>query len=94
MIEQKNLKKTLKLLGFSEYGNIFEKSFPQFSCSLKVDFAKQKLIYPEQIKGRERNDGFDQKENFGGVWLQDREDFHEGEDGECREDMKGIIFEE
>ena len=41
-----------------------EKAFPEFGCSLKVDFQTKKLIYSDAIKGRERNDGFDQKENF------------------------------
>lgn len=64
MITTANLRLTLLALGFSESENVFERYFPQFSCSLKVDFATHKLIYPESIKGRERNDGFDQPENF------------------------------
>lgn len=31
---------------------------------MRVDFNTEKLIYPEEIKGRERNDGFDAPENF------------------------------
>ena len=64
MITTSNLKSVLHLLGFSKKGNMFEKSFPQFSCALKVDFSKKRLIYPEAIKGRDRNNGFDQNENF------------------------------
>lgn len=64
MITIANLKTVLQLLGFSQHETVYEKHFPQFSCSLKVDFSVKKLIYPDSIKGRERNDGFDQNENF------------------------------
>lgn len=64
MITIANLKTVLQLLGFSQHETVYEKYFPQFSCSLKVDFSAKKLIYPDPIKGRERNDGFDQNENF------------------------------
>lgn len=64
MITASNLKTVLQVLGFSQHETVFEKSFPQVSCTLRVDFSAQKLIYPDSIKGRERNDGFDQNENF------------------------------
>ena len=64
MIDVSNLKDTLKTLGFVAHGDIHEKVFPEIGCSLKVDFQAKRLIYPNEIKGRERNDGFDQKENF------------------------------
>ena len=64
MIDVSNLKDTLKTLGFIAYGDIHEKVFPEIGCSLKVDFHAKKLIYPNEIKGRERNNGFDKKENF------------------------------
>ena len=64
MIDVANLKDTLTTLGFVAYGDLYEKSFSEIGCSLEVDFCAQKLIYPNEIKGRERNDGFDQKENF------------------------------
>lgn len=64
MIDVSNLKDVLNTLGFVAHGNMHEKAFPEFGCSLKVDFQAKKLIYPDNIKGRERNDGFDQKENF------------------------------
>ncbi|MBR3860655.1 MAG: N-6 DNA methylase [Oscillospiraceae bacterium] len=64
MITAANLKTVLHVLGFSQHETVFEKSFPQLSCSLRVDFSTRKLIYPDSIKGRERNDGFDQNENF------------------------------
>ena len=64
MITASNLKTVLQIMVFSQHETVFEKSFPQFSCSLRVDFSTRKLIYPDSIKGRERNDGFDQNENF------------------------------
>ena len=64
MIDVSNLKDALKTLGFVAYGDIYEKVFFEIGCSLKVDFQAKRLIYPNEIKGRERNDGFDQKENF------------------------------
>ena len=64
MIDVSNLKDTLKTLGFVAYGDIYEKVFSEIGCSLKVDFQAKRLIYPNEIKGRERNNGFDKKENF------------------------------
>lgn len=64
IITKNNFKNVLKVLGFVETGNIFEKKFEVFNCSLCVDFANEKLLYPAEIKGRERNDDFEQPENF------------------------------
>lgn len=64
MIDVSNLKDTLETLGFVAHGDIHEKVFPEIGCSLKVDFQAKRLIYPNEIKGRERNNGFDKKENF------------------------------
>ena len=64
MIDVSNLKDALKTLGFVAYGDIYEKVFFEIGCSLKVDFHAKRLIYPNEIKGRERNNGFDKKENF------------------------------
>lgn len=64
MIDVSNLKDVLNTLGFVAYGDKYEKVFSGLGCALKVDFETQKLIYPEAIKGRERNNGFDKKENF------------------------------
>lgn len=64
MITKSNLRDLLLKIKFSSYGDIMEKVFSAYSCSLKVDFRNQKLIYPDTIKGRERNDGFDAPENF------------------------------
>lgn len=64
MITLKNLKSALGAMGFVKNGDAYEKQFSAFDCALKVDFTNNKLIYPAAIKGRERNDGFDQPENF------------------------------
>lgn len=64
MITKTNFKNVLKILGFTENGNVFEKQFTYFNCSLSVDFSNEKLIYPAEIKGRERNDDFKRSENF------------------------------
>lgn len=64
MITKSNLKDFLLKLRFTPNGDIMEKVFPEYSCSLKVDFKNQKLIYPDIIKGRERNDRFEKPENF------------------------------
>lgn len=48
----------------SENESILEKEYTAFGCKMQVDFAAKKLIYPDAIKGRERNDGFNQPENF------------------------------
>lgn len=64
MIAVNNLKSALLSMGFAENGTLFEKSFSIFGCSLAADFSKSKLIYPQAIKGRDRNDDFDAPENF------------------------------
>lgn len=64
MINVQNLKKALFIMGFSEDEALFEKEYTAFGCKMQVDFAAKKLIYPDAIKGRERNDGFHQPENF------------------------------
>ena len=64
MITEINFEDVLFSLGFSKSGNLYEKKFPQFRTSMRVDIVKKKLYYPDAIKGRERNDGFDKPENF------------------------------
>ena len=58
MITESNFKKVLRLHGFHENGDSCEKYFPNLGTSLRVDFKKKKLYYPDNIKGRERNNGF------------------------------------
>lgn len=64
MLKESNLKDMLLTLGFSGNENLYEKQFPAFGASMRVDFSAKKLYYPDAIKGRERNDGFDKPENF------------------------------
>ncbi|WP_061458292.1 hypothetical protein [Streptococcus gallolyticus] len=64
MITESNFKNLLLFLGFTQSGNLYEKKFPHFNASMRVDFSKKKLYYPDTIKGRERNNGFDAPENF------------------------------
>lgn len=46
MITKENLKDVLKLLDFTQNGNIFSKVFTNIDAYLKVDFSKNELIYP------------------------------------------------
>lgn len=64
MITTVNLKSALRTMGFTENNEVFEKKFSSLSSSMRVDFNRKKLIYPTEIKGCERNDGFDAPENF------------------------------
>ncbi len=64
MITADNFKEVLNVLKFSEKDQFFEKKFSHFNGSLSVDFKKGKLIYPNEIKGRDRNDNFAAPENF------------------------------
>ena len=66
MITPENFAEALRVMGFAKNGNSYEKEFPAFGASLKADVKAQKLFYPEAIKGRERNDYYDEahKENL------------------------------
>lgn len=64
MITISNFKSLLRMIGFEENENVFEKKYPSFPCIMRVDFVAEKLIYPQEIKGRKRNDGFNKDENF------------------------------
>ena len=64
MITESNLRELLTCLGYLDADDVFEKKYPEFHTSMVVDFNKRKLIYPAEIKGRNRNDGFDKNENF------------------------------
>ena len=61
MITEANFRDLLSSLGFSAdtYKDFYENEH-----SMRVDFAAKRLYYPESIKGRERNNGFDAPENF------------------------------
>ena len=64
MINKKNLTDMLKYLDFIKKGNSYVKHYSDYSCDMKVDLKDEKLIFPIQIEGRERNDGFNKPENF------------------------------
>lgn len=64
MINKKNLTDMLEYLDFIKKGNSYVKHYSDYSCDMKVDLKDEKLIFPIQIEGRERNDGFDKPENF------------------------------
>lgn len=64
MITESNFKNLLLSLGFKKNGEQYEKKFPSFGVAMRADFSNKQLFYPESIKGRERNDGFDKPENF------------------------------
>ncbi len=63
MITRSNFKDLLRTLGFIEEGDIFQKSDRE--VDLKVDFGKQRLIYPEGLKvNRQDICNLSQNENF------------------------------
>lgn len=64
MINESNFKSVLLICGFTCNGKIYEKKYTNLGTAMSVDFSKKKLYYPEEIQGRERNDGFDAPENF------------------------------
>lgn len=64
MINEANLKEVLNKLGFQKNGKIYEKKYSHIADVMSVDFVTKKLHYPNSIKGRERNDGFNAPENF------------------------------
>ena len=67
MIKKENFKTLLEKLGFEKTGIIYTKKFTELRTELKVDFAKQELIYPEK-DGLKVNDkttsNFSSNENF------------------------------
>ena len=65
MIAKNNLKGLLQTLGFTAEGNTFQKSIGE--ADLKVDFGKQRIIYPEDrglIVNERQTCNFSQDENF------------------------------
>ena len=50
MITKSNLKDVLKLIGYEEHKNqkrYLTKKYPEFDCSISVDFENEKINYPE-----------------------------------------------
>ena len=67
MITTDNLKQVLEYLEFTSNREIYTKEFKSFDCSLKVDFQKSEIIYPENkgLKINERQTcNFSSNENF------------------------------
>ena len=65
MLKEENFRDTLKSLGFIESEkNIFTKSYEDLAYTMSVDFRAKKLIYPNEIRGRERNNNFSKPEYF------------------------------
>ena len=65
MITKDNFKDLLNLLKFTSEGTIYTKYFPQHDTFLKVDFQKEKIIYPDKlIVSGEFTTSFSQDENF------------------------------
>ena len=64
MITVDNFKAALEWMGFTGKGSIYEKTYPAFPCTMRVDFDKQMLFYPSNMKGKEYNNRFDKAENF------------------------------
>lgn len=63
MITKENFADLLKLLDFRQYEEVFSKTIHGYE--LKADFAKQKLIYPQNITiHRNTTQNFSQNENF------------------------------
>lgn len=61
MITSDNFEKVLEFMDYKKNGNIYEKLYVDFNVTLKVDVEKQKLYYPPEIRGGDRNDYYDDK---------------------------------
>lgn len=64
MIDRKNFKEALKIMGFIFNDSESFCTFDFGHCKMSVDFDSETLIYPEQIRGRNHNTSFDAPENF------------------------------
>lgn len=48
MIRKENFKQLIDYLGFSQIStNLYEKQYSNVDCSIVVDFANEKINYPE-----------------------------------------------
>jgi len=64
MINKQDFKALLEFLGFKEQENFYIKSF-EHGSNLKVDFKKERLIYPEKLKIHEKQTcNFSSNENI------------------------------
>ena len=67
MLNKNNLIGLLESLGFTESKKVYSKSFKDVDAILKVDFEKEKLIYPEDkgfIVNERQTCNFTSNENF------------------------------
>ncbi|MCQ2754927.1 MAG: type I restriction enzyme HsdR N-terminal domain-containing protein, partial [bacterium] len=67
MITKESLPKLLNLLGFKQNKTVWTLKFPQFDCSIKVDFKDNKIIYPTETgfsTGDNTTCNFSHNENF------------------------------
>ena len=66
MINENNLIDVLKDLKFSSVSdNIYKKFFNKVNCSIEVDIANRRIIYPEEIQITARTiTNFESLENF------------------------------
>lgn len=68
MITKDNFRKVLERIGFQENANnMVSKTFHNdLNCVMSVDFNTHRLVFPERVRGRERNTVFDEehKENM------------------------------
>jgi len=51
-------------MNFIPGGGFYEKTYAASGAKMRVEYGVNRLVYPEQIKGRDRNTDFDAPENF------------------------------
>ena len=64
MFNKTSFGKALIEMNFIPGGGFFEKTYAASGAKMRVEYGVNKLVYPEQIKGRDRNTDFDAPENF------------------------------
>lgn len=64
MIERKNFKEALKIMGFTANESESVLTFENNGIKMIADFSSGTLIYPEHVRGRNHNTSFDAPENF------------------------------
>ncbi len=64
MFNKTSFGEALLKMNFVPGGGCYEKTYPASGAVMRVEYGANKLVYPEQIKGRDRNTGFDAPENF------------------------------
>lgn len=59
MLNEKNFADALTAMNFIKRGNVYEKNFAE-NIIMRADLNSKKLFYPAQIKGRDRNNFYDE----------------------------------